>query len=63
MSITYLKPNDEKFRRIIRPYEIVNFPIMERHFLGVSAYCYKRKENRTFKIDRILEMEIIKGGV
>lgn len=63
LSITYLKPNDVKSRRIIKPYEIGEFSYNGKTFLGVSAYCYERKENRTFRIDRILELEIAKGGV
>ncbi|MGC8971590.1 MAG: WYL domain-containing protein [bacterium] len=59
LSITYLKPSDEKSKRIIKPYKIGEFSYNGKTFLGVSAYCYKRKEDRTFRIDRILEIEIL----
>ncbi len=63
LSITYLKPNDEKSRRIIKPLEIGEFSYNGKKFLGVASYCYNRKENRTFRIDRILELKILRGGV
>jgi ATP-dependent exoDNAse (exonuclease V) alpha subunit len=59
LYITYLKPNDEKSKRIIKPYEIGEFSYNGKTFLGVSAYCYERGEDRTFRIDRILEIEIV----
>ncbi|PMQ00870.1 MAG: AAA family ATPase [Dictyoglomus sp. NZ13-RE01] len=59
LSITYLKPNDEKSRRIIKPYEIGEFEYNKKKFLGVSAYCHERKEDRVFRIDRILEIDIV----
>lgn len=63
LYITYLKPNDEKSRRIIKPLEIGEFSYNGKTFLGVASYCYSRKENRTFRIDRILDLKIVRGGV
>lgn len=60
LSIVYLKPNDEKSRRIIQPYEVGEFSYNGKNFLGVYAYCYKRKEDRVFRIDRILEINPVK---
>lgn len=28
-------------------------------FLGLAAYCYLRKEERTFNVARILEVELL----
>ncbi len=60
LSIVYLKPNDEKSRRVIQPYEMGEFSYNGKNFLGVYGYCHKRKEDRVFRIDRILELQIIK---
>ncbi|MCM8822948.1 MAG: AAA family ATPase [Candidatus Omnitrophica bacterium] len=55
--IEYLKPTDEKSRRVIKPLEIGKFNFQNKKFLGVRAYCEMRKEERTFRIDRILKIE------
>ncbi|HON71987.1 MAG TPA: WYL domain-containing protein, partial [bacterium] len=57
LSIVYLKPNDEKSRRIIQPYEVGEFSYNGKNFLGVYAYCYNRGGDRVFRVDRILEIE------
>lgn len=59
LEIVYLKPNDEKSVRIIRPYIVGEFYYQNRPFFGVKAYCEKRNEERTFRLDRILKMEIV----
>lgn len=56
LEILYLKPNDEKSKRIIRPLNIGEKIFLDKTFLGVEAYCMERRENRTFRVDRILEM-------
>lgn len=58
LEIVYLKPNDEKSRRVIRPIEIGEFMFQNKKFLGLRAYCETKKEERTFRIDRILKLEI-----
>lgn len=57
LEILYLKPNDEKSRRIIKPLNIGNKSYAGKNFLGVTAFCTKRQENREFRVDRILEMK------
>jgi ATP-dependent DNA helicase PIF1 len=59
LQITYLKPNDEKSRRVILPREIGEMEYRGKSYLGIKAFCYTRKEDRTFRVDRILEMEEI----
>lgn len=56
--ITYLKANDEKSRRIVKPFRIGEMEYQGREFLGVEAYDEKRQEERIFLVDRILEMQI-----
>lgn len=59
LEIVYLKPNDEKSKRIIVPYETGRYNFQGRSFWGVMAYCEKRKEDRVFRIDRILQMKVL----
>jgi len=57
LQILYLKPNDEKTRRVIRPETVGEMEYCGKKYLGVRAFCMKRNEERTFRIDRILEIE------
>lgn len=59
LEIIYLKPNDEKSRRVIRPYRVGEHSYQGKQFIGVSAYCTRRKEDRVFRVDRILRMSLI----
>jgi ATP-dependent DNA helicase PIF1 len=59
LEIVYLKPNDEKSQRIIMPYLVGEHFYQGKSFIGLSAYCSKRKEERIFRVDRILQMRLI----
>jgi len=59
IEIVYLKRTDEKSKRIIKPVEIGKMTYMEKSFLGLKAYCMKRKEERVFRVDRILEINVL----
>ncbi|HVN25907.1 MAG TPA: AAA family ATPase [Syntrophorhabdales bacterium] len=56
LEITYLKPDDTKSQRIIRPISIEDMEYRGKLFEGLRAYCCLRKEERTFRIDRILDI-------
>jgi ATP-dependent DNA helicase PIF1 len=56
LEIIYLKPDDTKSRRVIRPISIEGMEYRGKAFEGLRAYCCLRKEERTFRIDRILEI-------
>jgi ATP-dependent exoDNAse (exonuclease V) alpha subunit len=56
LEIVYLKPNDEKSRRVIEPLRLGVMEFQGKKFLGVEAFCRTRGEERTFRVDRILEM-------
>lgn len=56
LQITYLKPDDRKSQRTIRPLSIETMEYRGKIFEGLRAHCYLRNENRTFRIDRILEI-------
>jgi hypothetical protein len=57
LQIVYLKPNDEKTRRVIRPEMVGEMEYQGKKYLGVRAFCMKRNEERVFRIDRILEIK------
>jgi hypothetical protein len=57
LQIVYLKPNDEKTRRVVRPEALGEMEYRGKKYLGMRAFCTKRNEERTFRIDRILEIE------
>jgi ATP-dependent DNA helicase PIF1 len=58
VRITYLKAQDQKSHRRIRPLRIEEMIYAGVPFLGLEAYCYERKEKRTFRVDRILAIEM-----
>lgn len=59
LEITYLKAKDVKSRRIIRPEFVGELSYNGVTFLGVSAYCLMRKEERNFNVEKILEIKIV----
>ena len=56
LEIVYLKPDDTKSRRRIRPEAVEMMEYRGKRFEGLRAYCHKRGECRTFRLDRILEI-------
>lgn len=56
LEITYLKAEDEKSKRTIEPTRVGEMEYLGKSFLGLIAYCQARKEERVFRVDRILEM-------
>ncbi len=59
LEILYLKPDDTKTRRRIRAESIEMLDFKGKRFEGVVAYCYKREEQRHFRIDRMLEVKVL----
>ena len=58
VNIIYLKSNDEKSKRVIIPKMVGAMEWLGKSYIGVKGYCFKRKEDRVFKVDRILELNI-----
>jgi ATP-dependent DNA helicase PIF1 len=58
VHIVYLKPNDEISSRTIIPLEIGQMEYQGKTYLGVRGFCLTRREGRTFRVDRILEMKV-----
>jgi ATP-dependent DNA helicase PIF1 len=61
LEIVYLKPNDEKSRRTILPKSAGEMEYQGVKYSGLRAYCLTRGEERTFRIDRILEIKEVTG--
>ena len=59
LEIVYLKPDDTKSRRRIRPESVEMMEYHGKRFEGLRAYCHTRGECRTFRLDRILEVGAI----
>ncbi len=57
LEIVYLKSSDEKSRRTILPKSVGKMEYMSRQYMGVEAYCFSRKDDRVFRVDRILEIK------
>lgn len=57
LRIVYLKPNDEKSKRVIEPAYVGEMEFNGVTYLGVQAFCRERKKDRVFRVDRILEIE------
>jgi ATP-dependent DNA helicase PIF1 len=56
IEILYLKGQDEKSRRLIRPLHIGEMEYKGYPYLGLDAFCVERQEKRRFNVDRILEI-------
>jgi ATP-dependent DNA helicase PIF1 len=56
LEIVYLKQDDTKSRRRIRPEAVEMMEYRGRTFEGLRAFCHTRGECRTFRLDRILEI-------
>ncbi|MHB8143892.1 MAG: AAA family ATPase [Thermoleophilia bacterium] len=59
LKITYLKPDDTKSRRKIKPCRVEEMEYRGRSFIGLRAYCLERRADRTFRVDRILEIDVV----
>jgi len=59
LEIIYLKSSDERSKRIIRPLLVEEMTYREKTFPGLKAFCENRKEERTFRVDRILELKLL----
>ncbi|OGO35797.1 MAG: AAA family ATPase [Chloroflexi bacterium RBG_16_57_8] len=58
VHIIYLKQNDEKTFRTIMPIRVGEMEYQGKKYVGVRAFCLTRHEERTFRVDRILEMRV-----
>jgi len=59
LEILYLKPDDTKTRRRVHPESVEMMEYGGKRFEGVVAYCYRREDQRHFRIDRMLELKVL----
>lgn len=59
LELVYLKSNDEKTRRILMPSEVGEMEYLEKMFTGVRGFDELRGEERVFRVDRILALQIL----
>ena len=57
VKITYLKPDNEITVREIKPETLGEMGFPGKTYQGVIAYCLMRKALRTFRVDRIIDLE------
>lgn len=57
LKITYLKRTDEKSVRVVKPIDAGEMEYLGKRFYGMKAMDELRKEERVFRIDRILDIE------
>ncbi|WP_286975351.1 AAA family ATPase [Acetomicrobium sp. UBA5826] len=63
LEIVYLKPNNEKSKRIITPFEVGEMEYKEKKYIGVRAFCNSRQGERVFRVDRILSLKVLESPV
>ncbi len=63
LDIVYLKSTDDKTRRTVIPREVGPMEYAGRPFTGLSAYCLERKDDRVFRVDRILELKLVEKEI
>ncbi len=59
IEIVYLKPDDTKSRRRIRPISLELMEYKGKTFEGLRAFCFQRQAERTFRLDRILKIKLV----
>ncbi len=62
LEIVYLKATDDKSRRRVTPIDVGEMEYQNKSFLGMTAWCHKRKDERVFRVDRILSMQEVGGA-
>ncbi len=58
VAMTYLRPDDTKSERVVAPISVGPETYSGKSFLGMRAFCPLRGEERMFRVDRILELEV-----
>jgi energy-coupling factor transporter ATP-binding protein EcfA2 len=56
IEILYLKGQDEKSRRVVRPLRLGEMEYKGYPYMGMEAFCLERGEKRLFNVDKILEI-------
>jgi len=59
LGLTYLRAHDERSRRRLRPVFVGECRYLQSSFTGLRAHCLDGGPSRLYRVDRILELEII----
>ncbi|MBU5687850.1 MAG: AAA family ATPase [Candidatus Aenigmatarchaeota archaeon] len=57
IKIIYLKQNDTRIERLIKPLKIGEMNYMGKNYLGLLAYCFESRSMKTFRVDRIIDIK------
>lgn len=56
LTLTYLRPDDTCSERVVVPVSVGQESYAGKQFLGMRAYCTVRRDERMFRVDRILTL-------
>lgn len=56
VEMIYLKPNGEKTTRLVIPKELGKMTYRKSTYPGLKAFCMLRNQERTFRLDRIMDI-------
>jgi ATP-dependent exoDNAse (exonuclease V) alpha subunit len=59
LEMTYLKAKDEKSKRVVEPRFVGQLEYAATPYLGMEAFCLKRRDLRNFRVERILELSLL----
>lgn len=59
IEMTYLKTDDTMSERLVLPLGVGSQSYRGKSFLGMRAFCRLRGEERMFRVDRILALEVL----
>jgi len=58
LAMTYIKPNEEKSTRTVCPSFVGTLTYSKTSYPGMRAHCLLRGEERVFRLDRILSLDM-----
>lgn len=59
LEMIYLRAQDEKSERIVKPLAVGEMEYQNKKYIGVKGECQLRHEKRCFRVDRILELRVV----
>ncbi len=59
LEMVYLRAQDEKSERVIKPLIVGEMEYQNKKYIGVKGECQLRHEKRCFRVDRILELRVV----
>ncbi len=58
LRLSYLKPDQTESTRIVDPAHVGDESFHGQHYIGLRGFCRERQDNRVFRVDRILKIEM-----